>query len=158
LDLSNQFGVMAPTHDEHDELSSGEESSGNSSRPPGTNVEYKRRRERNNEAVKKSRQKSKQKTKAMMDRVDKLRNENDDLEENIKILQKELGILKDLFMAHAGEAHGVRLNETELAGLLRDDREINEGVNLLMNLSQGSPPRGYQPRTNQEDPYITTEP
>jgi len=154
LDLSNQtFGNMAP---KHDGLSSGEESS--SGNPPKTTEEYKRRRERNNEAVKKSRQKSKQKTKAMMERVDKLRNENEELEENIKILSKELGILKDLFMAHAGEAHGVRLNEVELAGLLRDDREINEGVNLLMNLSQGSSPHYQDPRTNQEDPYITTEP
>jgi len=104
LDLSNQalrVGIMAPKHEGN--ISSGDESSsGNSSRNPNSE-DYVRRRERNNQAVKKSRQKSKQKTKAMMDRVDKLRSENEELEENIKILSKELGILKDLFVAHAGE-------------------------------------------------------
>ncbi|KAK7085389.1 hypothetical protein SK128_014775, partial [Halocaridina rubra] len=59
------------------------------------------RRERNNLAVKKSRMKTKMKTQQMMDRVTQLKSENDELEENIKILTKELGILKDMFVAHA---------------------------------------------------------
>lgn len=61
-----------------------------------------RRRERNNQAVKKSRQKSKMKTQQMMERVTQLKGENEELEENIKILTKELSVLKDLFVAHAG--------------------------------------------------------
>lgn len=107
---------MAP---KNEGSSSGDESSGGS---VGGSVggqkgqgkeEYQRRRARNNDAVKKSREKTKLKTKAMMDRVDKLRDENEELENNIQILTKELGILKDLFVAHAGEgiSQSVLLNE-----------------------------------------------
>lgn len=54
------------------------------------------------QAVKKSRVKSRQRTQETMERVHKLKTENDMLEEKIKILSKELGFLKDLFLAHAG--------------------------------------------------------
>jgi len=115
-------------------------SGGSSSRRLNKNSdEYRRRRQRNNQAVKKSREKSKMKTKQMMERVSQLKGENDELEENIKILTKELGILKDLFVAHAGNAHGVSIGEEELTKMLGDD-EMGEGVALLMSLSQGSPP------------------
>jgi len=99
---------MAP---KNEGSSSGEESSSGS--VPKTEEDYLRRRERNNHAVKKSREKTKAKTKAMMDRVEKLRDENTELEANIEILTKELGILKDLFVAHAGEgiSQSVLLNE-----------------------------------------------
>ena len=39
----------------------------------------------------------------MMEKVTKLKDENEKLEDNIKILSKELSILKDIFLAHAGE-------------------------------------------------------
>lgn len=123
---------------------SGDESSGSggSSRRANKGTdEYRKRRERNNQAVKKSRMKTKMKTQQMVDRVSQLRMENEELEENIKILNKELGILKDLFLAHAGNAHGVQLNEAELAKLLCADPEVNEGVKLLMSFSKGPLPR-----------------
>lgn len=122
---------------------SGDESSGSGggSRRGQKSTDDYRKRERNNQAVKKSRQKTKMKTQQMVDRVSQLRNENEELEENIKILNKELGILKDLFLAHAGNAHGVQLNEAELARMLCEDSEVNEGVNLLMSFSKGPPPR-----------------
>lgn len=37
-----------------------------------------------------------------MERVTQLKGENEELEENIKILTKELSVLKDLYVAHAG--------------------------------------------------------
>nr|XP_027222278.1 CCAAT/enhancer-binding protein gamma-like [Penaeus vannamei] len=101
--------------------------------------EYRRRRERNNQAVKKSRQKSKLKTQQMMERVTQLKGENEELEENIKILTKELSVLKDLYVAHAGNAHGVRLCEAELSRMLCDDSEMDEAAALLMGLSQAPP-------------------
>ncbi|XP_071534887.1 CCAAT/enhancer-binding protein gamma-like [Panulirus ornatus] len=122
---------------------SGDESlngNSNSRRLIKNTEEYRRRRERNNQAVKKSRLKTKMKTQQMVDRVTQLRTENEELVENIKILTKELGILKDLFLAHAGNAHGVRLNEAELAKMLSEDPEVDEGASLLMSLSQGPPP------------------
>lgn len=122
---------------------SGEESSHGSSgagrRLNKTSEEYRKRRDRNNQAVKKSRLKTKKKTQEMVDRVTQLRNENEELEENIKILNKELGLLKGLFLEHAGNAHGIRLNEAQLAKLLGEDYEVEKGVTLLMSLSQGTP-------------------
>ena len=64
--------------------------------------EYTKRRERNNIAVKKSREKSRQKARETLAQVDKLRKENENLEQKVTILSKELGVLKDLFLAHAG--------------------------------------------------------
>ncbi|XP_047470414.1 CCAAT/enhancer-binding protein gamma-like [Penaeus chinensis] len=122
---------------------SGDDSSSGSSssrRLAKNTDEYRRRRERNNQAVKKSRQKSKLKTQQMMERVTQLKGENEELEENIKILTKELSVLKDLYVAHAGNAHGVRLCEAELSRMLCDDSEMDEAAALLMGLSQAPPP------------------
>ena len=63
--------------------------------------EYLKKREKNNEAVKKSREKSRQKQKETMQMVVKLRTENADLERKVKLLTKELEVLKDLFLSHA---------------------------------------------------------
>ena len=63
--------------------------------------EYKRRRARNNEAVKKCRIKSRLKTKEMADKVTLLREENDMLSQKVQILTKELTLLKDMFLTHA---------------------------------------------------------
>ncbi|BFZ19875.1 hypothetical protein BsWGS_22914 [Bradybaena similaris] len=63
--------------------------------------EYKRRRERNNVAVRKSREASRQKAKDTMEKVSKLREENKALEQKVTILNKELGVLRDLFLSHA---------------------------------------------------------
>lgn len=64
--------------------------------------EYLKRRERNNIAVKKSRERSRQKAKETIEQVNTLRAENEMLEQKVQILSKELSVLKDLFLAHAG--------------------------------------------------------
>lgn len=64
--------------------------------------EYTKRRERNNIAVKKSREKSRAKAKETSEQVNRLRSENEMLEQKVQILSKELSVLKDLFLAHAG--------------------------------------------------------
>ncbi|KAK1163407.1 CCAAT/enhancer-binding protein gamma-like [Acipenser oxyrinchus oxyrinchus] len=63
--------------------------------------EYRQRRERNNLAVKKSRMRSKQKAQDTQARVNELKEENERLESKIKLLSKELSVLKDLFLEHA---------------------------------------------------------
>ncbi|XP_062381449.1 CCAAT/enhancer-binding protein gamma [Sardina pilchardus] len=63
--------------------------------------EYRQRRERNNLAVKKSRMRSKQKAADTQLRVNELKEENERLEAKIKLLSKELSVLKDLFLEHA---------------------------------------------------------
>jgi hypothetical protein len=54
------------------------------------------------QAVKRSRVKSKLRTQQTLERVNQLKTENEMLEEKIRMLTKELGFLKDLFLAHAG--------------------------------------------------------
>ena len=71
----------------------------------GGNDDYLSKRARNNEAVKRSREKARQKAKETHDRVTKLKNENEMLEERIKLLSKELTFLKDIFLAHAGKRY-----------------------------------------------------
>ena len=64
--------------------------------------DYKNKRARNNDAVKRSRAKAKAKVCETSERVNNLKAENDELEGKIKILGKELQLLKDMFVAHAG--------------------------------------------------------
>lgn len=58
--------------------------------------EYLRRRQRNNEAVKKSRVKSKLRSQATQDRVQQLQLQNTQLEEKMKNLSSEVEFYKDL--------------------------------------------------------------
>ncbi|ESO03478.1 hypothetical protein HELRODRAFT_127718, partial [Helobdella robusta] len=55
---------------------------------------YRLKRVRNNMAVKKSREKSRQKTKETQDKMTILREENDELEKRIDDLSQELATLK----------------------------------------------------------------
>ena len=64
--------------------------------------EYMLKRERNNVAVKKSRERSRAKAAETQIKVQRLKNENAQLEQKVELLQKELSVLKDLFLAHAG--------------------------------------------------------
>lgn len=65
--------------------------------------EYKKRRERNNVAVRKSRDKSRMKTQETLNKINELKVENAKLEEKVSLLSKELSVLKDLFLSHAEE-------------------------------------------------------
>ena len=65
--------------------------------------EYQLKRLRNNEAVRKSREKARIKAQETTQRVQKLRQENEALEERMKLLKKELSFLKSVFIAHSGK-------------------------------------------------------
>ncbi|XP_040584005.1 CCAAT/enhancer-binding protein homolog 2 [Lepeophtheirus salmonis] len=82
--------------------------------------DYLTKRARNNEAVKRSREKSRQKANETHDRVDLLKKENEMLEERIKLLSKELTFLKDIFMAHAGKNHGICLDDLDIKALIKE--------------------------------------
>ncbi|CAD1476426.1 unnamed protein product, partial [Heterotrigona itama] len=89
--------------------------------------DYRRRRDRNNQAVKRSRVKSKLRTQQTLERVNRLKTENELLEEKIKMLTKELGFLKDLFLAHAGSSqHSVNFQDVDLNDLLAEDTKSIE--------------------------------
>ncbi|CAB4001488.1 CCAAT enhancer-binding gamma-like [Paramuricea clavata] len=64
--------------------------------PKGTD-EYLRKRARNNEAVRKSRVKSKKKIEETQLRVNMLSQENSDLKTKVTLLTKELNVLRSLF-------------------------------------------------------------
>jgi len=85
--------------------------------------DYLNKRARNNDAVKRSRQKAREKANETNSRVQKLKNENEKLEEKIKLLSKELTFLKDIFLAHAGTSHGINFEDMDVAALLKDDTE-----------------------------------
>jgi len=85
--------------------------------------DYLNKRARNNDAVKRSRQKAREKANETNTRVQKLKNENEKLEEKIKLLSKELTFLKDIFLAHAGTSHGINFEDMDVAALLKEDNE-----------------------------------
>ena len=59
--------------------------------------EYRRRRERNNVAVRKSREKAKVRTRETEERVKILARENERLQKKCELLQEELSVLRSLF-------------------------------------------------------------
>ena len=52
-----------------------------------------------------------------MERVKQLKAENEDLQQKIEILQKELSLLKNLFVMHASRAHNTEISEFDLTAL-----------------------------------------
>merc|ERR1712062_908351 len=75
--------------------------------------EYEIRRQRNNDAVRKSREKARAKAGAISKRIESLRSENDKLEEKKQLLKKELSMLKEMFMAY----NGTESNQQENNGM-----------------------------------------
>merc|ERR1712071_372457 len=82
--------------------------------------EYRKLRERNNEAVKKSRTRTKLRTQGTLEKVEKLRGENGKMGERIDGLKKELDLLKELFVSHAGTKSMKRLTEVDMETLLNE--------------------------------------
>ena len=64
--------------------------------------EYLEKRKRNNEAIRKSREKAKQKAEETQKKVEILRKDNTRLDDKINVLGKEMQFLKDIFLAKAG--------------------------------------------------------
>ncbi|XP_062845987.1 CCAAT/enhancer-binding protein gamma [Trichomycterus rosablanca] len=94
--------------------------------PDKESDDYKHRRERNNLAVKKSRMRSKQKAQDTQQRVNELKEENERLEAKIKLLSKELSVLKDLFLEHA---HNLADNVQPGAGSVNPGELCNNNNN-----------------------------
>ncbi|CAH4023727.1 unnamed protein product [Pieris brassicae] len=88
--------------------------------------DYRKRRDRNNEAVKKSRFKSKQRTQETFTRVNKLKAENQMLEEKVKTLTKDLEFLKTLFMEYASKSDS-KFEGIDLEKLLSETTEEKVG-------------------------------
>jgi len=65
--------------------------------PQKDSVEYRAKRDRNNVAVRKSRDKAKQRQKETEEKVHELTSENEALQKKVDLLSKELNVLKGLF-------------------------------------------------------------
>lgn len=99
--------------------------------------DYVNKRERNNVSVKKSRQKSRLRAREMKGRVENLRMENADLEHKVALLSKELGLLKELFIEHAGRATNGNRSLTNIpAASSKTDVDENV-VSLVVNKDHG---------------------
>ncbi|XP_054277162.1 CCAAT/enhancer-binding protein gamma-like isoform X2 [Macrosteles quadrilineatus] len=93
--------------------------------------DYRLRRERNNEAVRKSRDKSKKKTEQTLKRVDDLKMENCILEAQIRAYRDQLTSLKAIFLEHA--ASGKVSSDIDIDTILRDT-DIDEESSVMTTL------------------------
>merc|ERR1711963_176191 len=78
--------------------------------------DYEIRRQRNNDAVRKSREKARERSRQIAERIKDMKAENESLEEKKKLLKKELEMLKDMFLAYSSTESNQQGNE--LAKLL----------------------------------------
>lgn len=70
------------------------------------------------------------KTQETMSRVSQLKSENTILEEKVKNLTKELGFLKELFLAHAGNSNDApKFEGIDLQKLLSDSSDSPSSSN-----------------------------
>lgn len=81
--------------------------------PEEESDEYKLRRQKNNEAVKKSRQKARQKLHDTMDTISNFEALNTKLEDKIDLLSKEVKFLRSMYSSHIMK-HGLILREGEI--------------------------------------------
>ena len=91
--------------------------------------EYLEKRKRNNEAIRKSREKAKAKASETGEKVDFYKKDNKRLEDKISVLGQEMQFLKDIFLTHAGSSHGLCLDDLDVKALLREDDEDNDNEN-----------------------------
>ena len=73
--------------------------------------EYLLRRQRNNEAIRKSREKAKVKASETTEKVEHFKKDNKRLEDKISVLGQEMQFLKDIFLAHAGTPHSTKASQ-----------------------------------------------
>ena len=78
-------------------------SSGRNRKDSEMDEEYVKKREKNNAAVKRARQKAKEKSQQTFQRIQSIKNENKELEERIKALSKELSTMKNIYEKYTGK-------------------------------------------------------
>jgi len=72
--------------------------------PSKDDPEYLAKRAKNNEAIKRSREKARAKASETKEKVDALKGDNKELEDKITALGQEMKFLKDVFIAHASNS------------------------------------------------------
>lgn len=90
---------------------------------------YRIKRDRNNLAVKKSREKSRQKARETGEKITQLRQENEDLEHQVKNLTNELAVLKNTLLRQVGGS--IRKNSQKLGGINAAPSEFSSSESKL---------------------------
>ena len=75
---------------------------------------YDSRRQKNNAAVRRSREKSKKHLHEVLEVIDRLTADNAKLELNAEILRKEAKLIRAMYSAHIRTGHGLILSESDL--------------------------------------------
>ncbi|RDD43258.1 CCAAT/enhancer-binding protein gamma [Trichoplax sp. H2] len=97
--------------------------------------EYRRKRERNNEAVRKSRKKTKLKSMETQERVMQLSMENEELKTKLSLLTKELSVLKSLFVNSGVVSAG---NLTDFSSNKLDNTSTTTTMTMITSASTNS--------------------
>ncbi|XP_013788770.1 CCAAT/enhancer-binding protein-like [Limulus polyphemus] len=114
---SNSSSYRTPTHGKNKGKKAVDKSSD----------EYRRRRERNNIAVRKSREKAKQRSRDTERRVSELSRENESLRSRVELLTKELNVLRSLLTNVGVPQENV---DSEIAKIVQIDRFQSRMQNL----------------------------
>ena len=95
--------------------------------------EYQKKRDKNNEAIKKTRAKAKAKSKETETKLEKLKTENKELENQINVLGQQMDFLKDVYHTHTETS----INDSSEVGLVEPgDQNVQHpgNMDLLDNL------------------------
>eukprot|EP00092_Neocalanus_flemingeri_P018859 GFUD01020422.1.p1 GENE.GFUD01020422.1~~GFUD01020422.1.p1 ORF type:complete len:114 (+),score=47.32 GFUD01020422.1:52-393(+) len=95
--------------------------------------EYLAKRAKNNAAIKKTREKAREKAKETQAKVDHLKTENKGLEDKITVLGKEMQFLKEVFLAHAGAQSPEATVTGATAGVAGGEGGNMELINSLLS-------------------------
>lgn len=108
--------------------------------------EYRKLRERNNQAVKKSRTKSRMKAQQTQEVVSRLRQEHEDLVRRVDELKSQLAVYKRLFLRQAGARGAQDLQQMDLSFLHDDDTMENHLEGSQQPTYHQQPPHTHQPQ------------
>merc|ERR1712059_151462 len=108
--------------------------------------EYLEKRKKNNEAIKRSREKARQKASETQSKVETLRGENKRLEDKLMVLGQEMKFLKDVFMAHAGVDNSTPAPSTSSESTVSSSTVGQEDIDIHALLDQIDQP---QPGTSE---------
>ena len=103
---------------------------GKKSKKVNKDEEYRKKRERNNVSVRKSREKKRQNALIVEQKVQDLTKENSLLEERVSLLTKEITLLKELLLAKAKSSDNSSLSQCESK---TTDEGKEEEINCELN-------------------------
>merc|ERR1711934_945846 len=118
--------------------------------PSKDDPEYLAKRAKNNEAIKRSREKARQKANETKEKVDALKSDNKELEDKITALGQEMKFLKDVFIAHASNSSNGAASSTAATS----STAVSGGIPATPSASGGVGVEG-EVKEEQSDDFLT---